>query len=105
MCAADAFGKQSLYDELIKINHYPHFHQRQDNVYNQTANDLVDKSKACASYLPLLNNTSLPCTRCCMPQLSAVTLLSEMRIVGFMSRSNMEAVLQQALNEWVSVLF
>ena len=57
MCAADAFGKQSLYDELIKINHYPHFHQRHDNVYNQTANDLVDKSKACASYLPLLNNT------------------------------------------------
>ena len=35
--AADAFGKASLYDELIKMNNYPHFDQRHDSVYGQAA--------------------------------------------------------------------
>ena len=106
--AADAFGKESLYDELIKINHYPHFDQRHDNVYNETADDLIDKSRDLC-VIPLLNNTvaSLQALlhATTFSGFPVVTSLSEMHIVGFMSRSNMEAVLQQALEEWVSVLF
>ena len=100
--AADAFGKESLYDELIKINHYPHFDQRHDGVYNETADDVIDKSKdICA--IPLLNNTvaSLQALlhATTFSGFPVVTSLSEMHVVGFMSRSNMEAVLQQAVEE------
>ena len=100
--AADAFGKASLYDELIKMNNYPHFDQRNDNVYNETADDMIDKSKdICA--IPLLNNTVASLQALLQATtfsgFPVVTSLSEMLIVGFMSRSNMEAVLQQALDE------
>jgi chloride channel 3/4/5 len=102
--AADAFGKESLYDELIKINHYPHFDQRQDSVYSETADDVIDKSKDIC-VIPLLNNTvaSLQALlhATTFSGFPVVTSLSEMHIVGFMSRSNMEAVLQQALEECV----
>ena len=84
------------------MNNYPHFDQRHDSVYNETADDMVDKSKdICA--IPLLNNTVsslqalLQATT--FSGFPVVTSLSEMHIVGFMSRPNMEAVLQQALDE------
>jgi chloride channel 3/4/5 len=84
--AADAFGKASLYDELIKMYNYPHFDQRHDSVYNETANNTVASLQALLQATPF---SGFP----------VVTSLSEMHIVGFMSRSNMEAVLQQALDE------
>jgi hypothetical protein len=86
------------------MHNYPHFDQRHDSVYNETADDMIDKSKdICA--IPLLNNTvaSLQALLQATPfsGFPVVTSLSEMHIVGFMSRSNMEAVLQQALDECV----
>jgi len=98
---SDAFGREGIYDELITLHDYPHLSTRTDFVFNETARDVMKARDL--SVIALANNTIgsvealLGAT-----EYSGYPIVSSpatMHLVGYISRANLRAVLDQRTDD------
>uniref|UniRef100_A0A7S4HA48 Chloride channel protein n=1 Tax=Guillardia theta TaxID=55529 RepID=A0A7S4HA48_GUITH len=97
---ADAFGKSSIYIELIHLKGYPHLDNKREYAFNERASDVM----SCRELFVLsINGNTVESIEGLLETTSyqgfpVVTSPSEMLVVGFISRDSLTQVMRKCRN-------